>query len=346
MRVLILGGTGLISTPMVGALTRAGHEVVLYNRGQTTARHNADVEVVHGDRNDFENFEIAVKEIAPEVIIDMLTFDSFTAENSIIVAKQLDVKQYIFCSATAVYGHLSTIPADEAEPHTPTGQYGEGKSEAEQVFLAALEGEAFPVTIIRPAHVYGPGQALPSIWGYDACLVSRIRTDKPVIVPGDGFGGFDLIYADDLAEAFAGVVGRTECIGQVYNVAPNVHTDWRTYLETIGTTVKKEVNIIPVPSNLIVAGSPPDASILLEEIYQYPMSYSNAHLAKHLPDWSPKVSLEDGIRRTIEWLTSTNGHMVPDEQEWVDGLIDKVLDFEKDLALSDFAFDEKLLNSE
>lgn len=346
MRVLVLGGTGLIGTPLVGALCRAGHDVVLFNRGQTTVRHGQDVEVVHGDRNDFENFEIAAKEIAPEVVIDFLTFDSHTAEHAVKVFSEIGVKQYLFCSATALYGRLDSIPADESTTHAATGQYGQGKSEAEGVFMTALEEDAFPITILRPAHVYGPGQALPSVWGYDACLVSRIRTDKPIIVPGDGFSGFDLIYADDIAQAFADSIGVTDCVGQVYNVGPEEHIDWRVYLETIGECVDKEVNLIPMPSNLIVAGSPPDTSILLEEIYQYPMVFDSGLFRKHVPAWSPKTSLRDGISKTIEWMNASNAHMLPEEQAWVDGLIDKVLDFEKDLALSDFAFDEKLLSND
>lgn len=345
MRVLVLGGTGLISTPLIPALRRHGHEVTLFNRGETPSRHSDDAPTLHGNRNDFDTFAATVKDFAPEVVIDFLTFDSHTAAHAVEVFAPLDLKHYLFCSAAAVYGHIASIPAKEDTPHRPAGQYGQGKSEAEQVFLVALEAHGFPVTILRPAQVYGPGQALPSIWGYDACLVSRIRTQKPVIVPGDGFGAFDLLYADDAAEAFALATGNAGCVGRAYNLAPDQHTDWRHYLDSIGSTVGKPVNMIPMPSNIIIAGSPPDASVLLEEIYQYPMAY-DASLFRADTGWSPKTSLSDGIANTVNWLNANNLHLVPDEQPWVDGLIDKMLDFEKDLALSEFAFDEKLLRSD
>lgn len=346
MRTLVLGGTGLISTPLVGALHHAGHEAVLFNRGQTPSRHNREIETVHGDRNDTESFETAVKEIAPEAVIDFLTFDSFTAEQNVKLFSELGIKHFLFCSAAAVYGRPESTPTNESAPHAASGQYGQGKSEAERVYTEAIEAHGFPVTILRPAHVYGSGEALPNLWGYDACLVSRIRTDKPVIVPGDGFAGLDLICADDVAQAFADSLGNQDCLGQIYNIGPDTHTDWRSYMETIGRCCNKPVNLIPVPSNLIVAGSPPDASILLEEVYQYPMVLDCNLFKSHVPKWSPAVSLQDGLGKTLDWLNANNAHMVPEEQPWIDALIDKMLDFEKELALSDFAFDEKLLGND
>lgn len=346
MRILVLGGTGLISTPLVSALKRDGHDVTLFNRGETPARHDWDVPTVHGNRNDFENFATTAKEIAPEVVIDFLTFDSHTAANAVEIFGPLDTKQYVFCSSAAVYGRLEQMPATETAPHAPIGQYAQGKSEAEQVFMGALERNGFPVTILRPAHVYGPGQFLPSIWGYDACLVSRIRTEKPVIVPGDGFSGIDLVYADDVAHAFAAVVRTPACVGRVYNIGPDEHRDWRRYLEIIGEVVEKPVNMIPMPTNIVIAGSPPDASILLEQMYQFPMIYDSNLLRDEVPSWSANTPLKTGVAKTIDWLTANNAHMVPGEQPWVDSLIDRVLDFEKDLALSEFAFDEKLLGGE
>ena len=346
MRVLVLGGTGLISTPIVEQLIQSEHDPIIINRGQTPNRLSAEVETVHVDRNEFEAFETAVEEINPDAVIDMLTFDSYTAEHAVNTFKDSNVKQYIFCSSASVYGPLNQIPADESEAHNATGLYGQHKSEAEQIFIQALEEHQFPVTILRPSHVYGPGQCLPSLWGYDACLVSRIRTDKGIIVPGDGFGAFQIAYADDVAAAFVHALGVADTLGQVYNIAPETHLDWRTYINTIGESVHKEVQLIPVPTNLLIAGSPPEATSLLEEIYQYPMSYSSAHFRKHVPAWTAETPLIDGLTNTIDWMSRTNAHISPDDQAWIDPLIDKVLDFEKDLALSNFAMDEKLFNEE
>ncbi len=346
MRVLVLGGTGLISTPMVELLLKAGHEPVLFNRGESPSRSNADIETVHGDRNDFKGFEAAVADIKPDAVIDMLTFDSHTAANSVSVFKDTSVQHYLFCSATSVYGPLSKIPADESEPHTPTGQYGENKSEAEHVFIEVLKAHQFPVTILRPAHVYGPGQTLPSPWGYDACLVSRIRTDKAILVPGDGYGAFQLLYSEDAAAAFVAALGEKTTLGQVYNVAPETYLDWQGYLTALGTALDTSVNLIPAPSSLLIAGSPPDASILLEEIYQFPMAYDSSRFRAHVPNWIAKTPLDHGFQRTLDWLAKTNAHMDPDEQPWIDMLADKLLDFEKDLALSEFAFDEKIFGDD
>lgn len=346
MRVLVLGGTGLISTPIVERLIQSEHDPILINRGQTPSRLSSQVETVQLDRNDFKAFETAVGDLEIDAVIDMLTFDAHTAEHAVTVFKDSGIKHYIFCSACAVYGPLNQVPADESEPHNPTGQYGQHKSEAERIFIQALEDHQFPVTIVRPAHVYGPGQTLPSLWGYDACLVSRIRTDKGILVPGDGFGAFQLNYADDVAAAFVHALGVKDTLGQVYNLAPESHLDWRTYINTIGACVDKEVQLIPTPTNLIISGSPPEATALLEDIYQYPMSFSSAHFRNDVPAWTEITPLAEGIQRTLDWITQSNAHMNPSEQTWIDPLIDKILDFEKDLALSNFAMDDKLFQEE
>lgn len=346
MRVLVLGGTGLISTPIVEQLIKSEHDPILINRGKTPSRLSGEVETVHVDRNDFEAFETAVAEIEPDAVIDMLTFDAHTAEHAVATFKDSSLKHYIFCSTAAVYGPLSQVPADESEPHNPTGQYGQHKSEAEQIFMDALKEHEFPVTILRPAHVYGPGQTLPSLWGYDACLVSRIRTDKGILVPGDGYGAFQLNYADDVAAAFVHALGVADTLGQIYNIAPEAYLDWRGYITAISECVDKEVQLIPVPTNFLIAGSPPDATSLLEDIYQYPMSYSSALFRTQVPAWTESTPLSLGLKRTLDWMTQVSAHMNPDEQAWIDPLVDKVLDFEKDLALSNFAMDEKLFNEE
>ena len=160
MRVLILGGTGLISTAIVEWLIAKNHTPVLFNRGKSPHRFEYELEQIPGDRTDFRAFSTAMKRQRFDAVIDMITFDAKTAAHN---AKVFDgkVAHFLFCSTVCVYGgQLTKIPAGESEPHRPVSAYGENKSKAEAAYMRAFRERNFPVTIFRPSHCYGPGAPL------------------------------------------------------------------------------------------------------------------------------------------------------------------------------------------
>jgi len=346
MRVLILGGTGLISTPLVEQLMENGHESVLFNRGITPSRLSKKVTTLHGTRSDFKEFETMLTEEKFDAVADFLTFDSATAAHSVETFAG-EIEHYLFVSAAAVYGPLESLPADENTPHRPTGQYGEHKSEAETVFAEAAVHSEFPVTIVRPSMVYGPGQPLPSIFGYDSCLAERIRQELPIPVPGDGYGLLQPLFSGDAGAMLAAMLERrNKTVGGTYNLAGPRTMDWRTLFTGMGTALDATPRLMPLTTGQIVAGSPPDASTLLEEMFQYHMVYDDSRLREVLPKDLPCTRLEDGLGQTISWMDETHAHLSPHEQPWVDALVDAALDFEKDLALSDHAFDHDVFSQE
>lgn len=344
MRVLILGGTGLLSTPLVEQLIQHGHEPILFNRGTTPSRLSKKVKTIHGTRSDFETFEALMEDEKFDAVADFLTFDSATASNAVqTFAKKTD--HYLFVSAAAVYGPLESLPADENTSHRATGQYGQHKSEAESIFAEAAVHSNFPVTIVRPSLVYGPGQTLPSIWGYDSCLVERIRQGLPIPVPGDGYGLLQPVFNSDVGVMMMAMLDRKKnTVGGTYNLTGNKTVDWRTFFSSMGTVLEKEPHLAPITTGQLIAGSPPDASTLLEEIFQYHMVYDNTRLRKILPKDFSYTDLSDGFKQTISWLDETHAHLPPEEQPWIHALVDSALDFEKDLALSDHAFDHDIFN--
>jgi nucleoside-diphosphate-sugar epimerase len=346
MRVLILGGTGLISTPLVEQLIANGHEPVVFNRGVTPSRLSKKVAALRGNRSDFNEFEAMMAEEEFDAVADFLTFDSATAAHSVKVFSN-KIEHYLFVSAAAVYGPLETLPADENTPHRPTGQYGEHKSEAETVFAEAAVHSRFPVTIVRPSLVYGPGQPVPSVFGYDSCLVERIRQGHPVPVPGDGYGLLQPLFSADAGAILAAVLEhRDVTVGGTYNFAGPRTVDWRTLFTALGTALDATPRLMPLTTGQIIAGSPPDASTLLEEMFQYHMVYDDSRVRGILPENLPYTPLEDGLGQTVAWMDETHAHLSPDEQPWVNALVEAALDFEKDLALSDHAFDHDVFSQE
>lgn len=335
LRVLVLGGTGLISTAIVQRLIAVGHEPVLFNRGQTPSRVSADVERIVGDRQDFGLFQRAIADVAIDAVVDMITFDARTAAHAVEVFHDR-VQHYLFCSTVCVYGGpLLSLPADEREPLRPVSAYGRGKRDAEQVFLTAWQQSSFPVTIFRPSHCYGPGAPLLDIWGYNPSLVARIRAGLPILVPGDGRGLWQPGYVDDVAKGFAGALGTERALGRAYNIVGDEIMDWRGFHERMAHAIGYEPNIVCLTTEQLLAGAPDEQTGMLREIFQYHAAYSNAALRTDVPEFSDFVSWEEGVRRTTAWMDEAKVHGPVDSMPWVDNLAREAQAFSAGLSRAD-----------
>ena len=331
MRVLVLGGTGLISTAIVEWLVAKGHTPILFNRGLSPKRFDYDLETIIGNRADFAGFARTMRKVNADAVIDMITFDPKTATHNVRVFRDR-AKHFVFCSTVCVYGGpLTQIPANESEPHRPVSDYGRNKSKAEAVYAKAFREIGFPVTVMRPSHCYGPGQPLLDIWGYNPSLVTRIRKNKPIIVPGDGQGLWQPGYIGDMAKGFVGALGRKQTLGKAYNIVGDEVMTWRDFHVRMAKAIGCEARIVPMSTPQIVAGSPTSASSMLAEIFQFHAAYSNAALKRDVPDYKDLLRWEEGVRRTVAWMDKAGVHQSANLYPWVDKLAQHAARFETEL---------------
>lgn len=332
MRVLVLGGTGLISTPIVRRLIAIGHKPILFNRGQSPSRLDTEVDCIFGDRQDFAAFQRLVLAAEFDAVIDMITFDPRTAAHAVEVFQDR-VQHYLFCSTVCVYGGpLLSIPADEREPLRPVSDYGRGKRDAEQVFMTAWQQSNFPVTIFRPSHCYGPGRPLLDIWGYNPALVARIRAGLPILVPGDGRGLWQPGYIDDVAKGFVGALGTERTLGRAYNIVGDEVMDWRSFHEGMAQAIGCEANLVYLTTEQLLAGAREENTQMLLENFQYHAAYTNSALKADVPEYTDLLPWEEGVRRTVDWMDKASAHMPVDAMPWVDRLAAEAKEFEARLA--------------
>ena len=331
MRVLVLGGTGLISTAIVEWLVAKGHTPILFNRGLSPKRFDYDLETIFGNRADFAGFARGMKKINVDAVIDMIAFDAKTAAHNVRVFRDR-VRHFVFCSTVCVYGGpLTNIPANESEPHRPVSEYGRNKSKAEAIYAKAFREIGFPVTVMRPSHCYGPGQPLLDIWGYNPSLVTRIRKGKPIIVPGDGQGLWQPGYIGDMAKGFVGALGRKQTLGKAYNIVGDEVMTWHDFHVRMAKAIGCEARIVPMSTAQIVAGSPKSASSMLSEIFQFHAAYTNAALKRDVPDFTNLLTWEEGVRRTVAWMDQEGAHQSASLYPWVDKLARATAQFEASL---------------
>jgi nucleoside-diphosphate-sugar epimerase len=320
MRVLVIGGTGLISTGIVKALLARGHEVSVFNRGQRASRLPEGVTYLQGDRKDYPAFEAAMQQVEVDAVIDMIAFvpeDTLSA----IRAFRGRVRHFIHCSTVCTYGvTLTRLPADEEEPLRPISGYGRNKVACDQALLEAHRSEGFPATIFKPSHTYGPGGSLIRQLGWDKYFIDRLRKGKPIIVAGDGNALWQSLYCDDAGVGFAAAVGNEKTIGQVYNIVGREVVTWDEYHRRLAAAIGCEARIVHVPSDLLVAVAP-DRFRGLDEIFRHHGVYSAAKLRNDVPEFKTTVTWEEGVRRNVEWMDEQGLNANSDEDDLEDRII-------------------------
>jgi nucleoside-diphosphate-sugar epimerase len=302
MKLLIIGGTGLISTSVAQRAIDRGADVTLLNRGKTPVRLRGPFRVITGDRSDRSAFERLLRESGNwDCVIDMICSEPDDAA-SLARAFRGRIGQLIFCSTTNVYPK----PADHypvREEHRLGAAFKNGidKAGCEVIHRQAEADGAYRVTIIRPGQTYGEGGPVLHSLGNGTAFLDRIRHGRPLVVQSDGNGLWSALHADDVANVFVAAAIKPEALGKTYNATGTEWMTWDRYhagvAEALGATLPELVHI---PAGLLAALAPDRAAQSLRSL-QYPGIYDMAAAREQL-GFCPLINFVEGMRRTIRWL--------------------------------------------
>lgn len=301
IKVLIIGGTGNISTGITRLLLENGYDVTLYNRGNTTIE---GVKTIRGDRTDYSNFESQMSEAGSfDCVIDMVAYHPDDIRSA-IRAFGGEVGEYIFCSTVDVY----TKPAkrypvkEEAERKPdPKFTYAYNKALCEQILEEAYEQKKFQLTIIRPAATYNDSSYPISFLGSSSNLLKRIEDGKPIILLGDGTSLWVSSHRDDVAVAFVGAIGNSKAYGRAYNVTGDEVISWRTYYQTIAEVLKAPgLKLVCIPADLLVNIMPQCewSGVMLN--FRFSNVFDNT-LAKKDLGYEYIITWQEGVKRMIAY---------------------------------------------
>ncbi|WP_224337294.1 NAD-dependent epimerase/dehydratase family protein [Haloprofundus halobius] len=324
MDVLIVGGTGLISTGITRQLVAAGHDVTLYNRGETDAGIPDGVSVIRGDRTEYERFEEQLGDRAFNAVVDMVCFTPEDAESA-VRAFRGSVDRYIFCSTIDVYSRpVARMPLTEETPrHPPTSDYGREKAAAEDVFFEAYEESGFPAIVLRPWHTYGEGGRLIHSLGDRPSYIDRVRAGKPIVVHGDGTSIWAPCHRDDVARSFVAAVEAKGSVveGEAYHITAEEHLTWNEYHRGVAAALgAPDPELVHIPSDVLFELAP-DRTQGLRDHFQYSTVFDNSKAKRELGH-EQTIGWEEGVRRTVDWLDE-NGEI----ESWeTDPIPDSVVD--------------------
>ena len=240
MKVLFIGGTGVISSACSQLAVECGFDLYLLNRGESKREIPKGANVLNADIRDKNSVEKAIGTHNFDVVVDWIAFTLEHIETDIELFKDR-TNQYIFISSASAYQTPPTnLPVTESTPlYNPFWQYSQNKIACEERLIKAYREENFPVTIVRPSHTYDETM-LPLKGRFT--VIDRMRKGKKVIVHGDGTSLWTLTHHTDFAKGFVGLLGNSHAVGEAFQITSDEVLTWNQIYElaaqAAGTTAK------------------------------------------------------------------------------------------------------------
>jgi len=322
LRVLFIGGTGILSSACAPRAVSAGHDLALLNRGRSTIRPVPEgAEVLRADIRDPASVREAIGDREFDVVVN---FVAYTPDHVLSDVDTFDgrVGQYVFISSASAYQKPPRrVPVTESTPlHNPFWQYSRDKIACEEALLRAYREADFPVTIVRPSHTYDRASS-PLHGGWT--LIDRMRRGLEVVVHGDGTSLWTLTHHVDFAKGFVGLLGHTRTLGEAYTITGDDVLTWDQIYTLLGTAAGAQARLVHVTSERIAAVDPEwGASLVGDKAFS--MVFDNTKLRTIVPDYVATIPFEQGAREIVAWYEEDAARRTVDERlnKTVDHLLD------------------------
>lgn len=231
MKILLIGGTGVISSAITLKLLEDGHEVILLNRGKTPLPEamRGRVRQMIADINDEESAQGALEGQTFDAVCNFVVYNPEQAQRDIRLFSG-KTKQYVFVSTVTVYQKpLVKLPVTEDMPlGNRYWKYSDLKAQCEKIYMQAYREAGFPVTIVRPSHTYSERSLTVQIHGGHAAwvILKRMLQGKTVPVACDGMTLWTSTTSDDFAVYFCGLLGNEKAIGEAFHITSDESLTW------------------------------------------------------------------------------------------------------------------------
>jgi nucleoside-diphosphate-sugar epimerase len=321
LRVLFIGGTGVISSACAREAVAAGDiELFVLNRGQSAAQAlPPGVTELRADVRDAASVREALKDLDFDSVAD---FVAFTAGHVRADVDQFRGRtgQYVFISSASAYQTPPLrLPVTESTPlRNPYWQYSRDKIACEDLLVAEYRDNRFPATIVRPSHTYNETKTVLS-GGWTA--LKRMIEGKPVIVHGDGTSLWTVTHTSDFARAFVPLLAHPRTLGEAFHITSDDVLTWDQIAHALAAALGVTPRLVHVPSEVIAAHDPEWGDGLIGD-KAHSMVFDNAKVKSVVPGWRAVVPFERGAREIARWYTAEASRQVVDEK--LDALMDKL----------------------
>ncbi len=251
MRIVIIGGTGHVGTFLVPRLVNAGHQVICVSRGQREPYqpHPAwnEVERLTIDREAAEqdgSFGPQIQAFNADVVTDMICFTPESAKQ-LVEALRGHVRHLLVCGTIWIHGHSVEVPTKEEQSRNPFGEYGIKKQKLTDYLLKEARVNRFPVTVLHPGHIVGPGwKPVNPVGNFNPQVFTKLTRGEELMLPTLGMETVHHVHADDVAQAFEKALYHWgNAVGEDFHVVSEAAVTLRGYAETVASWFGKEAKL-------------------------------------------------------------------------------------------------------
>ena len=329
MKILIIGGTGTISSAITRQLVASGHELWLINRGNRSDELPKGIHLITGDINNHPD-EVASK-LGTETFDAVCEFIGFVpSQVERDIRMFLDrTKQYVFISSASAYNkpvrqHVITEGTTLANPYW---EYSRNKIACEELLMKAYRESGFPVTIVRPSHTYSERGVPTSVHGLKGSwqVLKRMMEGKQVIVHGDGSSLWTLTWNEDFARGFIGLLGNPQTIGEAFQIMSDESLTWNQIYQTIADALGVALNPYYVASDYLADIAPKAYDLRGNLLGDKACSvfFDCSKLKRAVPGFCATTPFHEGVRQSIAYLKEHPEYQIEDPEfdTWCDKVI-------------------------
>jgi nucleoside-diphosphate-sugar epimerase len=310
MKILFIGGTGVISSACTDLAVARGHELFLVNRSRSKKVPLPEGATVLQADVYTEEARLAglLADHHFDAVVDYITYHPNDIERDLRLFRGR-TDQFVFISSASAYQKpvRNYLITEETPLENPYWEYSRNKIACEDRLMQAYREEGFPITIIRPSHTYGPTQ-IPfgvSSWMHPWTVVDRMKRGQKVIVPGDGTSLWVLTWNADFAKGLVGLLGNEKALGEAFQITSDEVLSWdQIHLEAYRALGLKP-NVIHIPSDLIAMYDPHALGSLVGD-KSNSVAFDNSKIKRFVSDYVCEVKWAEGVRRSLAWF----GHIL------------------------------------
>ena len=311
MKVLFIGGTGIISSACSQTAIESGIDLYLLVRG--TSRRSAAIgaKVLHGDIRNTDSTRNALGGLLFDAVVDWIAFTPGHIEADLDLFRD-KTGQFVFVSSASAYQTPPVLlPVTESTIlDNPFWQYSRDKIACEERLARAYREEKFPMTIVRPSHTYDR-TLLPMEGGWT--VVDRMLHGKKVVVHGDGTSLWTLTHHKDFARGFVGLLGNSRALGEAIHITSDEWLSWDHIFTLVANAAGAgKPDIVHVPSEVIDAFDPHwGASLLGDKAHS--MIFDNSKIKRLVPAFRCSIPFSLGVREILAWFNAEPSRRAADE---------------------------------
>ncbi len=336
MKILLIGGTGTISTAISQRLADFNHELYLLNRGNLNETLPSHIQFIKADINNEKEAEEKLSGMEFDAVCDFIGFGK----------PQLERDYRLFNGKTRHFVYISSASAYNKPPRdyvinegtslaNPYWEYSRNKIECKEYLMKMYREKGFPVTIVRPSHTYCEKSVPLGVHGKNGSwqVIKRMLEGKPVIIHGDGTSLWTMTDSRDFAKGFIGLLGNPHTIGEAFQITSDETLTWNQIYKTIADCLKVKFKPYYVSSAFLAAVSDYDFEGSLTGDKSNSVVFDNTKLKKAVPDFAPSIRFEEGVGRTLEYVLSHKECQVEDPEfdSWCDKVINAMETAKKEI---------------